>query len=259
MPFPTYAEALFSQVLISKRPLQSVWEKPSKKQARDSVVLASQGPQVAEVGGHLDEKRNLLKSLGRFIEDSPILNDEGESSVSFKGGQVVAKKATASDLTLSTSDLLEREPAFWVEPLSPETKILFLGESPKDFSHENPDGDLLSKMIQAMKLEKGQYSRVFFDKDKNKALLQWNDVLLSLGNFQRLVIVSLGAMATNTILQKKERLSRIHGKDFHLDVVRGKGNLSLEVYPVFHPDILQINPNMKRSAWMDLQKVMEVL
>ena len=72
----------------------------------------------------------------------------------------------------------------------------------------------------------------------------------------QLCIVPLGAKATNTILGTKERLSKIHGQQVKFKIIGHKTEIDLSVYPVLHPDFLQINPNMKRSAWIDLQKVM---
>lgn len=258
-PFPSYAEALFTQVLVSRRPLQNAWDAPAKRVS--GPVMTNVGPQVAESSSPskgLDEKKEILRSLGRFVDDSPSTTEEGDSRVTFSGGEVVSKKGS-QDLILTESNLTGGENPEWIEALEGSTKVLFVGEKPKDFDPENPSSDLLSKMIQAMKLSSGSFSRVFLEKDPKVAKLQWEETLKSLSSLNSLVIVTLGAMATNTVLNKKERLSRIHGKEFTILLERAQGALELKAFPVFHPDILQINPNMKRSAWMDLQKVMEVL
>jgi len=67
------------------------------------------------------------------------------------------------------------------------------------------------------------------------------------------IVVSLGATVTNILLGRREKLSTIHGQFF--DKAIDQCNYSL--MPLFHPDFLIINPNMKRTAWIDLQKVME--
>jgi uracil-DNA glycosylase family 4 len=110
-----------------------------------------------------------------------------------------------------------------------------------------------------MKLSPKSYTRVFFEKDKEVALTQWNEVLKRVSDQDEVIVISLGAMATNVILGRKERLSRIHGQEFQLNLQSSAKETKLVVFPVFHPDILQINPNMKRSAWLDLQKVMKRL
>lgn len=247
-PFPSYAEALFSQVLISRKPIKGVWQKP-----RTAVPLMASGPQVAGTEPQNEqEKKQVLKSLGRFVEEQ----SEAKGSLSFPGGEV---KVNAGAKKIDLSSLSGEAEPQWVESLNEKTKVLFLGDCPKDFDPENPNGDLLSKMISAMKLSKESYCRVFITKDQEEGTKQWHKVLKALKDHQEIFVVCLGAMATNIIMGKKERLSRVHGKEVQIVVSKGSDETLLRVYPVFHPDILQINPNMKRSAWLDLQKVMEAL
>ncbi|MCF8058684.1 MAG: hypothetical protein K9K67_05275 [Bacteriovoracaceae bacterium] len=258
-PFPTYAEALFSQVLITRRPIESAFGKNFEKK-NNKKPLAVPGPQVAstrEEGPRGDEeKKGLLQSLGRFVSESA---DE-ESIVSFKGGELKDKSTLKSDLVLKQSDLVTGIQPRIIDTFNEKTKVIFVGECPKDFDSESPDSDLLSKMITAMKIRVGTHCRVFITKDSEIAEQEWFGLLKELtSDIQEIIVVSLGALATNTILQKKERLSKIHGKEFNLSLKRGAETVQIRVFPVFHPDILQINPNMKRSAWLDLQKVMEFL
>ena len=74
------------------------------------------------------------------------------------------------------------------------------------------------------------------------------------------VIVLLGAGITNIFLKKKEKLSRIHGKCFEVQFSKDDGKKkSYSCFPIFHLNLLRINPNMKRSAWIDLKKIKEYL
>jgi uracil-DNA glycosylase len=134
--------------------------------------------------------------------------------------------------------------------------VIFVGERPKDFNDEHPKADLLSKMIMAMKLREGEFARIFLSKDSEMAKAEWHRTLQLLEGRMQLCIVSLGAKACNTVLGSRERLSKIHGQEFHFQLLGKANNVDLTIFPVFHPDFLQINPNMKRSAWIDLQKVM---
>jgi DNA polymerase len=68
-------------------------------------------------------------------------------------------------------------------------------------------------------------------------------------------VVSLGAVSTNILLNSKEKMSAIHGNFFNLHA----NTWNYQMMPIFHPDFLLINPNMKRTAWMDLQKLMQLL
>ncbi len=254
-PFPSYAEALFSQVLISLKPIKGVWDKPKPK-----VPLVTQGPRVAgSEPQNENERKQVLQSLGRFVEEQ----SETKGSVTFPGGEAKIKAEAGIDKInldeLNIKSEQEGDYPLFVEALSQQTKVLFLGDRPKDFDPEAPHSDLLSKMIAAMKLSENTYCRVFIEKDQELGTAQWHQVLNKLDKHKEIIVVCLGAVATNIILGKKERLSRVHGKEVSL-LVQNKGNeTTIKAFPIFHPDILQINPNMKRSAWLDLQKVMEAL
>lgn len=262
-PFPTYAEALFSQVLVTRSPITSVWEIGKDKGPKEALLVP--GPMVASQGASLDKatvteidemphKTGLLKSLGQFVSD----NDKGEG-LGFQGGQIKQKDAPA--LEINTKSLVSGALPRFVEEMTSQVKVIFIGECPRDFDSESPEADLLSKMIKAMKLQEGQFLRCFITKEQDIAEQEWFGLLKNLPkNIDELVVVTLGALSTNTILKKRERLSRIHGKEFEVTVKReDSSELNITIFPVFHPDILQINPNMKRSAWIDLQKVMEFL
>ena len=139
--------------------------------------------------------------------------------------------------------------------------VLFVGDS-----HTEGD-DLLGKMIVAMKLRPGEFNRVPF----NEKLEDVNDLagnltapstetvelLEQIKKFKPNIVVSLGATVTNILLGKREKLSGIHGQFFEKSVSLNNESYTYQLMPIFHPDFLVINPNMKRTAWIDLQKVME--
>ena len=52
----------------------------------------------------------------------------------------------------------------------------------------------------------------------------------------------------------------VHGKFFD-KILTYKNNQvrQFKIVPVFNPEMILINPSMKRSTWMDLQKIMEHL
>lgn len=141
--------------------------------------------------------------------------------------------------------------------------VLFVGDTFVDGSGE----DLLGKMIQAMKLRPGEFNRVTF----NEALddvqnLSENletpgpETLYLFNQIEKLkpqIVVTLGATVTNILLGKREKLSGIHGQFFEKSLNLESTKYTYQLMPIFHPDFLIINPNMKRTAWIDLQKVME--
>lgn len=138
------------------------------------------------------------------------------------------------------------------------TEVLFVGDS---FSGDGED--LLGKMIGAMKLSGSEFGRFPMDEalDDVSNLAQnleepsaATQLLLNAIVLKRpKVVVSLGATVTNILLGKREKLSTIHGQFYEKRI----GDCVYSLMPLFHPDFLNINPNMKRTAWIDLQKVME--
>ncbi len=144
-----------------------------------------------------------------------------------------------------------------IKIIEPETglEVLFLcSEFNSDGSSER---SILEKMAFAMKLtpiefKLLEYSNDALEGDPIKAKSEIKDLIL---NNKPKVVITFGATMTNFILDKQERLSKVHGK-FFPKLYEGH---QTQIVPVFHPGFLIINPNMKRTAWMDLQKVMEFL
>jgi len=248
-PFPTYAQALFSQVFVSRTPVQGQF---INNQVQKSFSIPGPAPATSETLS--EEKSRVFGSLDKFVDQNST-----DGAVKFPGGKITKTEASESKV-ITLKDLQGESMAQWIDEYEPESlSIIFIGEKPRDFNDEDKQSDLLSKMIAAMKLQPKSYTRVFFEKEREIAGLQWHQVLKTISHREELLVVSLGAMATNVILGRKERLSRIHGQEFQLNLQSEKRQTLLSVFPVFHPDILQINPNMKRSAWLDLQKVMKRL
>ena|GEM_PF-1784367 len=262
VPFPSYAEALFSQVFVSRKPISVTWKKESSK-AKSEPPEFNRGPSVAtkEKPPEISERKEVFEALEKFVDKSQ--DEKASSEVSFPGG-TIAKKEQVSEGTIFKSTL---ESSVWPKIYSESgllnadssnfhVKVLFIGESPKDFNEEELGTDLLSKMIKAMKLSPDEFIKVFITKDQEQAQKEWETVLSHLPEGNEFIVVSLGALATNITLGRKERLSRVHGQVFSKQLKGHEQDSIVHIYPVFHPDILKINPNMKRSAWIDLQKVM---
>lgn len=124
--------------------------------------------------------------------------------------------------------------------------VLFLGDTFSGIGE-----DLLYKMIQAMNLGKNAVQRIPFDENLDTR----RELMAAISGHRPQIVVSLGAIVTNMLLEKKEKLSTIHGQLIPQETTDWKYLLM----PLFHPEFLLINPNMKRTAWNDLQKIMEFL
>ncbi len=149
---------------------------------------------------------------------------------------------------------------------NPDADLVFVGEGPgydedrQGLPFVGKAGQLLTKMIQAMKLQRKDVYICNVVKchppgNRNPSpdeivscepfLLQQLDII------QPKVIVALGKFAAQSLLQTNETISRLRGvwHDYH----------GIDLMPTFHPAYLLRNPNDKRKAWEDLQSVMSKL
>jgi uracil-DNA glycosylase family 4 len=149
------------------------------------------------------------------------------------------------------------------EKITPEdgghylTEVLFVGDT-----FIGDGDDLLGKMIAAMKLTGAEFFRHSMEEELDDIIDLAKNLIDPSPATQKLlqviekkcpkIVVSLGATVTNILLGKREKLSTIHGQFFE----KQQGVCNFSLMPIFHPDFLIINPNMKRTAWIDLQKVM---
>lgn len=152
---------------------------------------------------------------------------------------------------------------------SEELLALFVGLNETSVENHAPNErqlDLVQNMARAMKLEPAEY-RVFslpasyFDRDdleKVDALAdqELKKILLEIYKTRPKMIYSLGANITNFFLKRREKLSVLHGNVVEIRFVNENKEKIFQalVMPLFHPELLIINPNMKRTTWMDLQK-----
>lgn len=115
------------------------------------------------------------------------------------------------------------------------------------------DQDLLGKMIKSINLAEGSFLRC----PTFKGHQSLDHILNVISYFKPKMVVTLGAAATNIFLDNRIRLSNVHGevqmRNFQLE---DKANpLSVNIFPLFHPDLLEINMSMKKTAWIDLQRL----
>ncbi len=130
----------------------------------------------------------------------------------------------------------------------------FIPES-SPFSCIESTHDLLGKMIMAMGLKEGEFVRVPIIEtvDSFESLLQAIDF------FKPKLVISLGALATNIALGRKLKLSNVHGSFNGRTVNVGTKEIIFNVSPLFHPQLLEINQSMKKTAWTDMQEMMKFI
>lgn len=145
--------------------------------------------------------------------------------------------------------------------------VMFVGDSFLEENSTKGEEDLLGKMIAAMKLKNHEFCRIPFnrkledvmDLDENlkNPTPETQALFSAIAENKPMIVVSLGAIVTNILLGKRDKLSGIHGQFFEKSIVHEHESHNYQLLPIFHPEFLIINPNMKRTAWIDLQKVME--
>jgi len=69
----------------------------------------------------------------------------------------------------------------------------------------------------------------------------------------------MGANVTASFMGKKERISKLHGQVIRRDFSLNGQTRTLNLMPIFHPEYLLINASMKKTAWEDFQKAMELM
>ncbi len=119
--------------------------------------------------------------------------------------------------------------------------------------------ELLDKMIFAMKISPEKVVKIFHQTKLPESGTEFDQLMISLLKSKPKFLISLGAVATNTLLGRKEKLTKVHGQFFPIKIHSEADQHEVKLMPLFHPDFLLINPNMKRAAWTDLQKIMSSL
>lgn len=155
------------------------------------------------------------------------------------------------------------------EVLETSKFVMFVGDYLRDKSDRagvfsERQEELLHKIASAMKLNKEEYSISCIAPISVKSPAEAKHILMeNKAEFDKKVwerrpefVIALGALATEVLLGQKERLSSVHGKFFARTFSSNDTELKTLVVPIFHPDLLIINPSMKKTAWIDLQKIM---
>lgn len=151
---------------------------------------------------------------------------------------------------------------------NPDTKVMFIGEGPgaeedlKGRPFVGKAGQLLDKMVQAMKFERESVyianivkCRPPRNRDPQTIEIQTCIPFLEaqIQIINPSVIIALGRIAAQTLLKTKDPISYIRGKFV-------KRN-NIEIMPTYHPSYLLRAQDLqpKREAWMDLKEVMHYL
>lgn len=142
--------------------------------------------------------------------------------------------------------------------------LLVVG-SPEKESHEKAENNfleekwlLLGKMLKSMALHGHQIAfSLGVDFNEETKQIKHDRFYQDLRLLRPKLLLALGATATNMLLLRRERLSQIHGQIFTNELKFSDGHeLNCFFMPIYHPDFLLINPNMKRATWEDMKQAM---
>lgn len=149
---------------------------------------------------------------------------------------------------------------------NPHAQLMFVGEGPgrdEDLQGEpfvGRAGQLLTKMIEAMGMKRSDVYIANIVKcrppdnrypEPEEVATCYPFLLKQISAIHPKVIVALGNLASQTLLETKKGITTLRG-NFH----DFKG---IPLMPTYHPAFLLRNPNMKRPCWEDLKKVRDAL
>ncbi len=117
-------------------------------------------------------------------------------------------------------------------------------------------GQLLTKILQAIQLERGQVYIANIVKcrppqnrnpepDEVRACRPF--LLKQIHAIQPGIICALGTVAAQSLLQTGEKITALRGRSFDLEGIR--------VVPTYHPAYLLRNPERKREVWEDMKRI----
>lgn len=273
-----YKDALRDIRAGSKAP-SSWFQTPWMYPGIEISTAVVQPVKVATKPVEVSEKDNVLESFTEFSSDKLELKE----SFKFDGGEIKRKANLAHQEIIESSGSLEEltsriqkqiprelfESRFKTKSLSPACKVVFVTD---EYNH-HPEStselttffslevaSLFERMIGAMGLSETDYYVTAMNipevSESNSRDILLDEIFLLRPRF----VISLGAIATNGLLGDNQRLKSVHGKLFDFTITNQESNsVEFKVMPLFSPKLLHTAPNMKKTAWKDMQMIMELL
>jgi uracil-DNA glycosylase len=149
---------------------------------------------------------------------------------------------------------------------NPDADLMFVGEAPgadediQGIPFVGRAGQLLTKMIQAIQLERDQVyiANVIKCRPPDNRNPEPDEIetcqpflFQQIAAVRPKVIVALGSFAAKTLLKTQDSISRLRGRVYDFQ--------GAKLIPTFHPSYLLRSPQFKREAWEDLKKARAIL
>jgi len=207
------------------------------------------------------EKKHLIESLERFVEEKEVIPVAENAEIGLKKTPDWSPVHNDYQLSKELRELILKgkskiQVIFVTETLRPleEIESEFTGQFTDQLLCGFPQktAQLFERMIAAMKLEPHEVILYPAEFANNNL---FDDIVKLSCEYRPQVIMTLGAKATSSVLKIKDRLSVVHGQFF----ARKVADFDVQVVPLFHPNIIETNQSMKKTAWEDMQKVMKYL
>ena len=159
---------------------------------------------------------------------------------------------------------------------NPTAELMFVGEGPgrdEDLQGEpfvGRAGQLLTKIIEAMGMQRSDVyiANVVKCRPPDNRLPEPDEVTTcypflyqQITAIRPKIIVTLGSLATQTLLGTKTGITQLRGKFSQMKGLGfgGQGMERTKILPTFHPAYLLRNPPMKKLVWEDMKLVMATL
>lgn len=275
-------ESLFNQNLLSLRnPLkpqtfsEALFGRPTwvQKVSLPKKVTPTVSTEV------FTEKAQVIESLERFAHEKA--RDLDSDVLQVEGGEIHIKNPAVWDNVGGYADLNEIKSSFNLEDellsitfknKNPgQVKAIFVSEKYRPYSDSKEElrgsfideliigfpvktAELFERMILAMKFSPEEVIILPVEGHAENDLSK--EVMEVTAFFKPEVLITLGAKATHKILKSNDRLSLVHGQFFNRKLGEEQ---TIQVVPLFHPSIIETNQNMKKTAWIDMQKIMKYL
>lgn len=275
----TSFNSLRTQKIDKKKSRQTFSE--SLFESLDSSLWPGERKQKQD--GHINsdsEKTEVVQAMKDHVEAR--LEQETKNDLEIPGGVITKKTESARLLSEQTypvlslpelkSELSDIKGMRYQTKAAGPVKILFLSDDFYPDAQINPEveflaeitsfyfssgSDLLfSKMAKAMNFQESDLAlSSLFCGDQKLEKLCYQEIAF----FKPELVITLGAKTSAFLLQERKRIAEVHGQVFKRSLNTSEGLLDLSIMPLFHPEFLNANPNMKKAAWVDLQKAMKIV
>ncbi|MDX1975812.1 MAG: uracil-DNA glycosylase [Rickettsiales bacterium] len=230
---------------------------PHAPQAAAASAATHQAPRTSSSTASLQHSPSAAAHVARTLADQCTSIAELEAAVRAFDGCGIKKSSTHTVFADG----------------NPSAAVMFIGEAPgaeedkKGIPFCGPSGQLLDHMLAAIGLDRvhnAYISNTIFwrppgnrqpSNEETTTCLPFVEKHIALVNPKLLVLC--GGVATTSLLQKEQSISRLRGKLY--DYSNGYMNTPIKCAVIYHPSYLLRQPGQKRLAWADLLMVKNYL